>query len=205
MADSGGTSRVPWPPDSYASSVSQKRHKKLTRNVINVSLEKKIGENITFGDELVGEICRKIGVNIGTQTLGSQVHFNPREIVISIILKPEIGPDQFCSQETQYVSESVRIVSVKPDSSRIIKMRLVGLYFNTPDSLISDYVNQFGIKLVNTSPSMDTYKEGPWKGQLNGDRVYQAEVHSQKLPMGSYHILDGARVKVIYPGNSRIS
>ena len=50
---------------------------------------------------------------------------------------------------------------------------------------------------------MNTYREGPWKGQINGDRVYQAEVHSQKCPMGSYHIIDGARVKVIYPGNSR--
>ena len=50
---------------------------------------------------------------------------------------------------------------------------------------------------------MDTFKEGPWRGQLNGERVYQAEVHSQKCPMGSYHLLDGARVKVIYPCNTR--
>ena len=56
---------------------------------------------------------------------------------------------------------------------------------------------------MNSSPKMDTHKEGPWKGQLNGDHIYEAEVHSQKCPMGSYHLIDGARVKVIYPGNSR--
>ena len=91
-------------------------------------------------------------MNIGTQTLGSQVHFNPREIVVSVVLKQEIGPEQFCSQEVQYLRENLRIVAVKPDSSRGVKIRLVGLYFNTPDSLISDYVDQFVIKLVSTTP-----------------------------------------------------
>ena len=203
MADSRGINKTPWPPDSYASSVSQKRHKKLTRNVINICMEKLAREIITFDDELVGCICKKVGVSIGTQTMGSQIHFNPREIVISVMLKPEVGPEQFCSQETKYVTEGLRIVAVKPDSSRIVKIRMVGLYFNTPDSLISDYVECFGIKLVSSSPKMDTHQKGPWKGQLNGDRIYEAEVHSQKCPMGSYHLIDGARVKVIYPGNSR--
>ena len=203
MADSRGINKTPWPPDSYGSSVSQKRHKKLTRNVINICMEKLAREIITFDDELVGCICKKVGVSIGTQTMGSQIHFNPREIVISVMLKPEVGPEQFCTQETKYVTEGLRIVAVKPDSSRIVKIRMVGLYFNTPDSLISDYVECFGIKLVSSSPKMDTHQKGPWKGQLNGDRIYEAKVHSQKCPMGSYHLIDGARVKVIYPGNSR--
>ena len=77
---------------------------------------------VTFDDQLVGEVCEKVGVNIGTQTIGSQVHFNPREIVISVVLKPEIGPEQFCSQEVQYLREGLRIVAVKPDSSRIVKL-----------------------------------------------------------------------------------
>ena len=50
---------------------------------------------------------------------------------------------------------------------------------------------------------MGVIREGPWRGQLNGERIYQAEVHALQCPMGSYHILDGARVKVIYPGNTR--
>ena len=91
MADSRGTNKTPWPPDSYASSVSQKRHKKLTRNVINICMEKLAREIITFDDELVGAICQKVGVSIGTQTMGSQIHFNPREIIISVVLKPELG------------------------------------------------------------------------------------------------------------------
>ena len=134
MVGTGGATRSPWPPDSYASSVSHKRHKKLMRNVINVCLEKNGRELDTFGYQLVGEICQKIGVSIGTQTLGSQVHFNPREIVVSVVLKPEIGPEQFCSQEVQYLRENLGIVAVKPDSSRVVKMRLVGLYISIPQT-----------------------------------------------------------------------
>ena len=77
--------------------------------MININLEKLAKEIITFEDQLVGEICKKIGVNIGTQTLGSQVHFNPREIVVSVVLKPEIGPEQFYSQEVQVLGALVGI------------------------------------------------------------------------------------------------
>ena len=84
-----------------------------------------------------------------------------------------------------------------------MKLRTVGLYFNTPDSLMVAYLENFGIKVSSQNSHMDSFKEGPWRGKLNGERVYQAEVHSQKCPMGSYHLMDGARVKVIYPGNTR--
>ena len=74
MSGSGGVNKTPWPPDSYASSVDAKKHKKLNRNVINVIMEKLRSEQYNFGDELVGEICQVIGVNVGTQTMGYQVH-----------------------------------------------------------------------------------------------------------------------------------
>ena len=203
MSGSGGVNKTPWPPDSYASSVGAKKHKKLNRNVINVILEKLRSEQYNFGDELVGEICKVIGVNVGTQTMGYQVHFTPREITLSVVLRPEIGAERFCSQEVKHVRDGLRIVAVKPDNLRVVKLRIVGLYFNTPDSLVIEYLENFGIKVTSQTSSMDTFKEGPWRGQLNGERVYQAEVHSQKCPMGSYHLMDGARVKVIYTGNTK--
>ena len=203
MSGSGGVNKTPWPPDTYANSVNAKKHKKLNRNVINVILEKLRSEQYNFGDELVGEICQVIGVNVGTQTMGYQVHFTPREITLSVVLRPEIGAERFCSQEVKHVRDGLRIVAVKPDNLRVVKLRIVGLYFNTPDSLVIEYLENFGIKVTSQTSNMDTYREGPWRGQLNGERVYQAEVHSQKCPMGSYHLIDGARVKVIYTGNTR--
>ena len=46
-----------------------------------------------------------------------------------------------------------------------------------------------------------SYKEGPWRGQYNGDRRYSVDFSAQIQPMGTYHILDGARCRIIYPGN----
>ena len=181
MAESGGNTR---PPDSYASSVSLKRHKKLTRNVLNVSLERKGIEPIFFGDQLIGDICEKIGVNVGTQTLGNQVHFTPKKIVVSVMPKPEIGPERFCSQEIKYLSDNLKMVGVKTDNSRGVKISMVGLFFNTPEYLVCEYLEQFGIKLVTTTPQMGIFKDGSWRGQLNGERIYRAEVHGQKCPHG---------------------
>merc|ERR1712081_108427 len=45
--------------------------------------------------------------------------------------------------------------------------------------------------------------EGPWKGQYNGDRRFKADFSEQVLPMGTYHLLGGAKVRVVYPGNTR--
>ena len=94
----------------------------MNRNVINVILEKKGSEQFNFGDELVGEICQVIWVNVGTQTMGYQVHFTPCEIMLSVVLRPEIGPERFCSQETKLIRDNLRIVGVKPDNSRVVKV-----------------------------------------------------------------------------------
>ena len=112
MSGSRVVNRTPWTPNSYANSVSAKRHRELNRNVINVILEKKGPEQFNFGDELVGEICQVIGVNVGTQTMGYQVYFTPREITLSVVLRPEIGPERFCSQETKLICDNLRIVGV---------------------------------------------------------------------------------------------
>merc|ERR1712081_52257 len=45
--------------------------------------------------------------------------------------------------------------------------------------------------------------EGPWKGQYNGDRRFKADFSEQVLPMGTYHLLGGAKVRVVYPGNAK--
>ena len=79
-------------------------------------------------------------MNVGTQTLGYRVHFTPREITVSVVLKPEISSERFCSQETKYIIDNLRIVGVKSDNLRVVKLRIVGLYFNTPDYLVGDYL-----------------------------------------------------------------
>ena len=47
------------------------------------------------------------------------------------------------------------------------------------------------------------YSEGPFKGKFNGDRKYQVEFSGNIRGMGSYHFLDGERVRVFYSGNDK--
>ena len=48
--------------------------------------------------------------------MGHQVHFSPRVITVSIVMRPEIGVGKFCSQEVKNLSDNLRITEVTPGS-----------------------------------------------------------------------------------------
>ena len=80
-------------------------------------------------------------------------------------------------------------------------MKVFGLPFNAPDSVVQEQVEMFGDKLKSTTPILETYKESHWRGQYNGDRRYTVDFSAQIQPMGTYHLLDEDRCRIIYPGN----
>ena len=57
--------------------------------------------------------------------------------------------------------------------------------------------------MVGGNPNYGVFKEGPWAGQYNGERRYRADSSFQKCAMGTYHLIDGAKVRVMYPGNTK--
>ena len=75
-----------------------------------------------------------------------------------------------------------------------------GLDFNTPDTFIMEYLSKFGT-VVTTSVIYHRYKEGPFKRKYNGDRKYQVDFTKSSVSMGTFHIIDGSRFRVFYPGN----
>ena len=77
-----------------------------------------------------------------------------------------------------------------------------GLDFNTPDTFIMEYLGKFGT-VVTTSVIYNRYKEGPFKGKYNGDRKYQVDFTKSSVSMGTFHIIDGSRFRVFYPGNKK--
>ena len=79
-----------------------------------------------------------------------------------------------------------------------------GLPFNTPDSLVVDYLNHHGVVSDSSAVVYDKFNDGPFKGKLNGVRKYLVDfTRGARTNMGSYHIVDGARVHVSYPGQRR--
>ena len=198
--DRGGGGR---PAPSYAHKVTVNGpHKKEKRNVI-VSRVKRSQEheNRYFDGELASLLCSKIGVTPCDDTLGYTTHMDKGDLLVEIWLKQHKSAEFYSSDKVIEICPGFTIVGTHPAHSRIISLLIIGLDFNTTDAEISDYVAEFGGKVINVPPEFCKVSSGPWKGQYNGDRRYKVDLSSLRRPMGSYHIIGRRRVKVVYPGN----
>ena len=58
--------------------------------------------------------------------------------------------------------------------------------------------------MVTNNVIYGRHGEGPFKGKVNGDRKYQVHFSASTVSMGSYHYLDGERVRVFYKGQAEV-
>ena len=192
-------------PPSYSSRVKKNisSYKKLDRNVLIVFIEKKSQEDVLYlnGDQ-VSNVCALIGLSVTCDTQGYQAQYGRKGITLSVWCKPGVSLERLVTEEPRVFTDQLTITSVRPAVRREVSVLVTGLHFNTPDTQVKEYLESFGAK-VSGEPVYSVHKEGPWKGQFNGDRRYRADFTSQKLPMGTYHLVDGAKVRVLYPGNTR--
>ena len=56
-----------------------------------------------------------------------------------------------------------------------------GLHWNTPDSLVQEYIQKFGGKLMTSGVVYVKYKQGALTGKLNGERQYQVDFSGTNL------------------------
>ena len=91
--------------------------------------------------------------------------------------------------------------NIRPAGRPDVTVSFIGLDFNTPDTLIQDYITKFGDKLLSTSVIYGRHGDGPFKGKINGERKYQVDFSSSTLSMGTYHFIDGERIQVYCMGN----
>ena len=93
--------------------------------------------------------------------------------------------------------------NIRPSGRKDITVTVSGLHFNTPDTLVQEYITKFGGVMVSNNVIYARHGEGPFKGKLNGDRKYQVDMTAATSTMGTYHYLDGERVRVYYRGNTK--
>ena len=154
-----------------------------------------------FDSELCGQLCVHLGITPQQDTLGFQTRMDRGEVVVEIWLKNHILAEKFSSEIVRELCPGFTVMGVHPAINREVSMVVSGLPFNVSDEEVRDYVAIFGGKL-NVSPELCKIKEGAWKGQFNGERRYKVDFSGQKRPMGSFHIIGGAKVKVTYRGNT---
>ena len=135
-------------------------------------------------------------IYIGVQ--GYQVSHGHNKSKIEVLCKPGLDLEQFCTEESLEVEKGVKTSYIRPAGRKDVEVTVTGLGFNTPDSLVQDYIVKFGGKLVTKDVIYEKYGAGPFQGKLNGVRKYRVDFTESKSKKRTFHILDGRKLKVFY-------
>ena len=189
---------------SYAdrAKMNIKYNQKLKRNVLEIEVEKDSVEvEAILSEETISKLLNKIKMNIYSHVEGYQVSYGRKKSKIEVLCKPGLDLEQFCLYESLEVEKGVKTNFIRPAGRKDVEVSVAGLGFNTPDSLIQDYITKFGGKLITNDVIYGKFGSGPFHNKLNGVRKYQVDFTEAKLEMGTFHILDGRKVKIFYRGN----
>jgi hypothetical protein len=179
------------------------RHdQRLKRNVLEITIEKEKEVRIELDPATVARIMHSIGLDIGNQVEGYQIIYG-KVCIISVWVVKGVSLDRFCQRENIIVSKGVVTGTIRPAGRRDVIVTVAGVDFDTPDTLIQEYIKKFGGKLMSQDVSYGRYFEGPFIGKINNERKYQVDFSDSKRKMGTYHFLDGMRVRVYYRGNEK--
>ena len=83
-------------------------------------------------------------------TQGYQVFCRPK--VVTLVIKSVVNPEKFSSGEHRMVSDLLMVTEVRPEISREVTMKVFGLPFNAPNSVVQEQVELYGDKLKNNHP-----------------------------------------------------
>ena len=185
---------------SWASQAAKGSFKKLSKNVMEIFLEKDVKGVFDASDSETARVLQKLGVDVSSHV--EMVQICPLgKNVIQVTLKDDISVDRFANKEAFEIKAGVRVSHVKAAGQREVTLLVKGLHPQTPDSRVFEYLKCMG-KIQKTKVILDTYQEGPLKGVQNGDRRYFVEFFPN-IPIGALHVVDGQKVTFSYPGQKR--
>ena len=172
-------------------------------NVLEVVLEKDVRGGFSVTDIECCNLIRRLGLDPrpGVQVEGVQICPNGRGVIF-ITLKQGIEIGKYCRYDVLEVTSSgIRASLVKPAGKREVVVTLKGLHPNTSDNTVLDYLSKFA-RIVTRKVVYGVFTEGPLKGMRNGDRNFKMEIKPNSN-LGSFHVLDGHRVTLKYPGQQQ--
>ena len=174
---------------------------RLKRNVLDIEIEKLDKDNdLDLSQSCVARLLTSIGMNISSELKGYQIMYG-RGVTLAVWCAPGVNLEKFCRTESIQVTRGVWTKNIRPSGRKDVVVTVSGLDFNTPDSLIREYIEKFGGKFVSSETIYGKHGDGPLKGVFNGDRKYNVEFIDPSKPMGTYHFIDGAKVRIFYRGN----
>ena len=195
--DTGTTAGIPL---SYADKLKTniKWDNRFKRNVLEIILDNDNKKFVNIPDNVIDRLFKTLGIDIKSQVEG----FFRKNNIIYAWLANGIDLERFCRSESIKIAKGIRTKFIRPSGKRDVTVKVSGLDFNTPDSFVIEYLGMFG-KVVKDSVIYDKYREGPFAGKYNGDRKFSVEFNQKGTNMGTFHIIDGVRVKIFYNGNRK--
>ena len=170
---------------------------RIKRNVLEINLEFDVGPRAKVEKDLIAKMLAKIGIDIKSQVEGYQV--NNKKIFVWCPDNCDL--ERFCRDECFKVTDGVKTGLIKPMDRRNVAVTIKNLNFNTPDTLVMEYLGKFG-NVTSSKVVYDTDREGPFIGIRNGDRKYLVDFTGGRN-MGTFHIIDGSNANVSYQGIQR--
>ena len=177
---------------------------RLKRNILEVTLEK-ADADANLNDVLeedIARVLRYLGIDIASQMQGYQVHYKGKVSVISVWMNAGVSLDKFCKDINIKVTNGITTGMIRPAGKTDVVVKIEGLDFNTPDNLVIEYLGKFG-QVKSDLVIYGKHDAGPFKGKYNGERRYQVDFTTAARQMGTFHIVDGNKVKIFYRGNKK--
>ena len=171
----GGVKNV---PGSYADRLKTNVNydQRLKRNVLEIVVEKTEKDAEMFPDDhCVARLCKSIGMDILTEIEGYQVHHNGRSSTITVWVVKDVNLERFCRVEGINVTKGVMTSMIRPAGRSDVTVSVSGLDFNTPDSLMFEYIKKFGGIIISNSVIYTKKSDGPFKGKFSGEKKYQVD------------------------------
>ena len=177
---------------------------RLKRNVLEVVLERIDRDaEMVLDEQCVARLLRSIGMDVETQVEGYQIHHHGRSSMISVWAMKGLNLERFCKEEGITVTKGIMTGRIRPAGRKDVTVTISGLDFNTPDTLILEYIKKFGGIIISNNVIYSKFNEGLFKGKYNGERKYQVDFSNSSRNMGTFHYIDGARIRVFYRGNEK--
>ena len=189
---------------SWSSIASMNVSKRNKTNTLEIRLENDEGFGCSLKEEEIERLLRRLKIQANQFT---SVQACPeRRNVIYITLSTGVDITRFImsSNESFVLKQGIRTTTIKPVNKREVNVQVFGLHPDTKDDAVIRYLNAHGQVNSKQPVTYGVYPGAPGSsllsGKRNGNRIYSMEV---KKNIGSAHIIDGEKVSIRYPGQTK--
>ena len=124
------------------------------------------------------------------------------KLIALVTINQSVDIKKFLYRNESYiVKERIRTTRIRPAGRKDVLVTVLGLHPNTTDQAVIRYLEAHGKVSKSDKVVHHVFPGSPGStlcaGKLNGNRSHVMDI---KIPVGSYHIIDGEKVTIRYPG-----